>query len=401
MKIAGIVCEYNPFHNGHKYQIDTLRSSGAECIVCVMSGNYVQRGEPAMLDKYTRAEMAITCGADVVLELPFPYSCLSAEQFARAGVYVLDAVGVDAISFGSECGDIDKLTQAARIISSEEFSEKFSILQKSNSGSAAAFFEAYEQVSGQAADFKSNDLLGISYIRAINEFESQIKPFVIKRVGGGYTDTAIESSMPSAMAIRGLVNGGELDSAALESIMPSEAAKALVSAFENNTAPVTESLLFPYIQSFFRLHSPEEINNRATSLCAGESILDDGDGICNRICACAMQSTTSEEFYKNLFNSRYTDTRIKRVILYSLFGVSDVFRSSLPEYTTLLGANARGREYLSCIRKNAKINIVTKPSDAPDGLQTKLSRRADSLYTLLMPEAQKSDYFIKKSPFII
>ncbi len=401
MKNVGIVCEYNPFHNGHKHQINTLRASGAECIICVMSGNYVQRGEPAMLDKYTRAEMAIKCGADVVLELPFPYCSLSAEQFARAGVHILDAVGADTLSFGSECGDINKLTQAAKIISSDAFKERFSQLQKGNNPSAAAFFDAYETVSGDKANFKSNDLLGISYIRAINEFGSQIKPFVIKRIGGGYTDATLEGSMPSAMAIRGLINDGEFNLNTLEKIMPTEAAKAIISAFDSNIAPVTEASLFPYIQSFFRLHSPEEIKSRAISLCGGESILDDGDGICNRICASAMQSKTAEEFYKNLFNSRYTDTRIKRVILYSLFGVSDVFRSSLPEYTVLLGASRRGCEYLSSIRKTAKINIVTKPSDAPNCVQAQLSHRADSLYTLLMPQVQKSDYFIKKSPFII
>ena len=401
MKIAGIVCEYNPFHNGHRHQINTLRAAGADCIICVMSGNYVQRGEPAILDKYARAEMAVKCGADVVLELPFPYSSLSAEQFARAGVYILDAVGVDTLSFGSECGDIDGLTYAAKIISSEDFAESFSLLQKSSSGSAAAFFDAFEQVSGQKANFKSNDLLGISYIRAINELKLPIKPFVIKRIGGGYTDTAVEGSMPSAMAIRGLVNGGEIERNTLKNIMPIESAEVLASAFEKNTAPVTEASLFPYIQSFFRLHSPDEIKSRATSICGGESILDNGDGIINRICACAMQSETSEEFYKKLFNSRYTDTRIKRVILYSIFGVSDIFRRSLPEYTVLLGASRRGCDYLSSIRKTAKINIVTKPSNAPECVQTLLSQRADSLYTLLMPQTQKSDYFIKKSPFII
>ena len=401
MKNAGIVCEYNPFHNGHKYQIDTLRKSGAECIICVMSGNYTQRGEPAMFDKYTRAEAAIKCGADVVLELPFPYSSLSAEQFARAGVYILDAVGVDTLSFGSECGDTYKLSSAAKVISSAEFGERFSSLQKTVNGTTSAFFEAYEQVSGEKADFKSNDLLGISYIRAINEFESQMQPFVIKRIGGGYTDTAVDGSLPSAMAIRKLVSGGELDSNTLEKIMPSKAAKALITSFENNISPVTESLIFPYIQSFFRLHSPEEIKSRAISLCGGDSILDDGDGICNRICASAMQSDSAENFYTSVFSSRYTDTRIKRVILYSLFGVSDIFRSSLPEYTTLLGASRRGCEYLSSIRKTAKINIVTKPSDAPECVLTQLSRRADSLYTLLMPKTQKSDFFIKKSPYII
>lgn len=401
MKNAGIVCEYNPFHNGHKYQIDTLRKSGAECIICVMSGNYTQRGEPAMFDKYTRAEAAIKCGADVVLELPFPYSSLSAEQFARAGVYILDAVGVDTLSFGSECGDTYKLSSAAKVISSAEFGERFSSLQKTVNGTTSAFFEAYEQVSGEKADFKSNDLLGISYIRAINEFESQMQPFVIKRIGGGYTDTAVEGSMPSAMAIRELLNNQDVSLEELSNLVPSDAASTLVLAIERNAAPVSEGLLFPYIQSLFRLHSPDEIKQRATALCGGECVLDDGDGICNRTCASAMQSKSAEEFYKALFNSRYTDTRIKRVILYSLFGVSDTFRSSLPEYTVLLGASRRGCEYLSSIRKTAKINIVTKPSDAPECVLTQLSHRADSLYTMLMPKTQRSDFFVKKSPSII
>ena len=121
MRTVGIICEYNPFHLGHKKQIDTLRSMGYGCVICAMSGNYTQRGEFTVFDKYTRAEAAVFSGADIVVELPFPFSSLSAEGFASAGVHILASLGADAISFGSECGDISRLERAADAILSSEF----------------------------------------------------------------------------------------------------------------------------------------------------------------------------------------------------------------------------------------------------------------------------------------
>ena len=143
-KTVGIICEYNPFHSGHRYQIEDVRSLGFDRIVCVMSGNSVQRGEFAITDKYTRAEMAVNGGADLVLELPFPYSSSSAEFFALAGVRILENAGVDAICFGSECGDIDKLRKAANVCESEGFADNYKELISRGMGATNAFFEAYE-----------------------------------------------------------------------------------------------------------------------------------------------------------------------------------------------------------------------------------------------------------------
>lgn len=401
MKNAGIVCEYNPFHNGHKHQIDLLRKSGAECIICVMSGSFTQRGEPAILDKYTRAEIAVRCGADIVLELPFPYCSLSAEGFSRAGAYILDAVGADTLCFGCECGDTNALRGAAEIASSREFQEKYASLQRDGVASTSAYFEAYGQISGKTADFGSNDLLGISYLRAIEELGLSLDALAIKREGSAYNDTELGSSYPSATAVRALIRREDAETEDLQRLMPKEAAERLIGATASNTAPVFEDALFTHLNSFFRLHTPKEIEQRAISLCGGSSILDDGDGIVHRLCTCAKNSTNSRDFYIGAFNSRYTNSRIKRVILYSLLGVSDTYRTVLPEYTTLLAASRRGCEHLSKIRKCAKIKIVTKPADTPECVTSTLNARADSLYTLLMPKTCRSDVFYKCSPFII
>ena len=140
-KTVGIICEYNPFHGGHKYQIDEIKRMGFDRVVCVMSGNTVQRGGFAITDKYTRARMAIKGGADLVLELPYPYSASSAETFALAGVRILENADVDAICFGSECGDIEKLKIAADTCDSESFSECYKALVSSGVGTAKAYFD--------------------------------------------------------------------------------------------------------------------------------------------------------------------------------------------------------------------------------------------------------------------
>ena len=140
MKAVGIVCEYNPFHKGHEHQIRLLREKGAETVICAMSGNYTQRGELAVADKYTRAESALRCGADLVVELPFPYSSLSAEGFCRAGVHILSSLGCDTLCFGSECADETLLAKAAEVVSREDFVTAYAEVQKS-AGSAKAYFD--------------------------------------------------------------------------------------------------------------------------------------------------------------------------------------------------------------------------------------------------------------------
>lgn len=401
MKNVGIICEYNPFHLGHERQIRLARQSGAEHIICVMSGSFTQRGEPAIVDKYRRAEAAIRCGADVVAELPFPFCSMSAEGFARTGVYILGAMGVDTLCFGCECGDIKALAEASEAAASGSFREKYTELQRNTNGTTSAYLKTLEEFTGKKTNFGSNDLLGISYLRAIKELDTKITPFAIKREGSNYRDRTTGDGLPSAMAVREIISSCGIDTDRLEKLMPKPSLDCLAGAVSDGVAPISEKVFFSHILSFFRLHTPDEITQRAISLCGGKSILDDGSGIINRICACAENATSEHKFYDSVFSSRYTDARIKRVILYSMLGVSDGTKNLLPDYTLLLGASRAGCEWLSEIRKSSDIKIVTKPADTPgSSIVSALSRRADGLYTMLMPRLGAGDYFIKKSPFI-
>ncbi len=405
MKTVGIICEYNPFHNGHKRQIDILHGMGYDCIVCVMSGNYTQRGELAMFDKYTRAKSAVLGGADIVFELPFPYSSLSAEGFAAAGVHILASLGVSAISFGSECGDVRLLEQAADAVISSSFAEIYSGLLKGGRGSAAAYFEAINTISGNDLALLSNDILGISYISAIKRSGYDMKIIPIKREGAAYNEKMLSSgTLPSASAIREAVKtGGEsLDYLLCEHI-PEMALSPLSDAKSRGVAPVFIDSIGGDAVSFFRLMSPDELAVRAANRsCGGVSIAEDGVGICERICNAARVCETFDELRSKAYTSKYTDARINRVMLFSLLGVSDKPAKSLPEYTTLLASNNTGRVFLSNIRKSDGITVVTKPSDAPgDSIQRKLSEAADRFYTYAMPAKHDQNVFIKSRPFIL
>ena len=401
MKTVGIVCEYNPFHTGHKRQIDSLREGGAEVIVCAMSGNFSQRGELTVADKYTRAEAAVRCGADVVVELPFPYSSLSAECFCSAGVHILASLGCDTLSFGSESADVSLLDRAAAAILSEDFKRAYSEADK-NQGSARSYFDLISSFLGQDAALLSNDILAISYIAAIKQNNINMKAFPIKRQGAAYTEERLGDGYPSATAIRKAVKNTSTGFFSLsDKHIPAESAEVLRSAQSKGLAPVFTDSSGTDILSFFRLMSPEDISARAKKRSGGgTTVAEDGCGIVERLCNCAKRSRNFDEFIKSSYNSRYTDARINRVILFSLLGVSDALTKEMPPYTTLLAASEKGRKYLSEIRKTAEYPIITKPADAPECALTDIVRLSDALYASAMPQNANFDYFIKKHPFM-
>ena len=257
-KTVGIICEYNPFHSGHRYQIEEMRALGFDRVVCVMSGNTVQRGEFAIVDKYARAEMAVNGGADLVLELPCPYSASSAEFFALAGVRILEAANVDAICFGSECGDIDKLKKVAEICDSEPFNEIYKELVSSGAGTASAYFEAYKKLMGEEMPSGANDLLGVAYLRALKKEKSKIEPIAIKRKGSDYRSDNIESMTehPSATMLRDYVCKNGMNEK-FKNIVTKETFEVL--AREN--APVKISNIEPAIISVLRLLYISELEN--------------------------------------------------------------------------------------------------------------------------------------------
>lgn len=404
MRTVGIICEYNPFHAGHKRQIDILRSMGYDCVVCVMSGNFVQRGELAIFDKYTRAEAAIAGGADVVLELPFPHSSLSAEGFADAGVHILASLGVDAISFGSECADIGALKRAAEAITAPLFKETYAEMQKSGIGSTAAYLAALKRLTGNCNELLSNDILAISYIAAIKKIGLDISIIPIKREGAAYNESSLRDGiLPSASAIRGAIadTHGDIESI-LDGFVPDEVIAVLSGAHNGGLAPVSIRNIWDSVISFFKLMTPAELTSRAILRSGGgEHIAEDGCGICERICNAAKDSSSYDDFLKSCYTSKYPNARINRVILFSLLGVSDKAATTLPEYVTLLAASITGRKFLARARKGLDLTIVTKPADAPNGcLQKTLTEAADALYSSAFPTDISHDFFIKSRPFM-
>ena len=391
-KTVGIICEYNPFHSGHRYQIEEMRRLGFDRVVCVMSGNTVQRGEFAVADKYARAEMAVKGGADLVLELPCPYSASSAEFFALAGVRILDSAEVDAICFGSECGDMEKLQKAADICDSDTFVEIYKNNISAGIGSVKAYFEAYKSISGEELPGGANDILGISYLRALKKENSKIEPIALKRKGSGYREESISNmdEHPSATMLRKyLCENGADDK--FKEIVPKETLEALASA----NAPVRMSNLDGAIIAHLRLVDSARL----------EGIADVGGGLGEKILSSSHDVTTYEELVSAVSGKNYTEARVRRAILNILLGVTLDDLKAYPAYTTVLGFNEKGKEILSSLRKKDKIPFLTKPSDSSAfgdcaSRQRELDRRADSLFTLALPNKTSSGEYMKKRPFI-
>ena len=379
----GIICEYNPFHNGHLYQINEIKKHTDEPIICVMSGNFTQRGEVAIADKYARAEMALRAGADLVLELPVPFCMASAEYFASVGVHVLAGVGVDKLCFGSECADADKITKIAKIASSPEFKAECEKLP-AGEGSAGAYFALLAEKSGES-NIISNDILGIEYTKAIikDGYDMQIYP--VKREGNAYREvTLTDGSLPSASAIRESIKGGNIDT--VTAYIPESTLNILKSNDLSFIDCAKEGILLS-----LRLMDGENLD-----------VAISDRGLINRILSMAHECKSYNEFEEKLQTKKYTKSAIRRAILYILLGINQGDLDSLPTFTTLLGANVRGREYLSSIRKNeSTIKVITKPADAENCRQTELSHRADALYTMCFENKKASGEYIKKSPVII
>lgn len=385
MSDYGIVCEFNPFHNGHAYLFKKARESGADRIICVMSGNAVQRGELAMTDKYRRARTALECGADLVLELPYPWSSAGAEFFANAATYIASFF-CDTLFFGSEQGKGEALIDAARVCESAEFLNRFKERTASGEGAAAVFASLLEE-SGFGS-LGSNDLLGISYIRSVlrNGYQMDIK--TTERIGTAYNSETLTGELPSASAIRRLVENGDLESAV--SSLPEASARALRDAVESGEL-VSNSEMLDAALMYFRLHSGSDF----------EGVAETSGGLANRICSAAREAKDGEELMRLSGTKVYTNARIRRAMLYCMTGVSEEMLRARPEYTTLLAANERGRELLALNRKRGGIKVVTKPADAPlHSEQYELSSKLDAIFTLSLKNKKSAGEMMKKSAYI-
>ena len=379
----GIVCEYNPFHNGHLHQIKEIKKASDEPIICVMSGNFTQRGEVAIADKYARAKMALDGGADLVVELPVPFSIASAEYFASAGVSILAGLFADKLSFGSECADAEKIMKIAEIAASDEFKNECANLSREQ-GSTGAYFDLLADKSG-VEDIKSNDILGIEYAKAIIKNGYKMQIFPIKREGNAYRETRLSlGELPSASAIREAISNNIFDN--ISAFVPASTLEMLKENELASFEKVKDSILLA-----LRLIDANKLD-----------VAISNKGLVNRILATAHECTSFNEFECKMQTKKYTASAIRRAIFYILLGIKQSDLEKMPEYAVLLGANERGKGYLASIRKNeSAISVITKPADAEGSRQFELSKKADALYTMCFENKKESGFYIKKSPNIM
>ena len=386
MPDIGIICEMNPIHNGHKYIIDRAKAMGADRIVCIMSGNTVQRGEFAIADKYLRAEALLKCGADIVIELPFPWCSGSAEHFANGSVEIARSF-CDILLFGSECGNIEALAKAATASNSESFRAEFK--ERLTDGSQAA--RLYHDMINERCEVElsSNDLLGVEYIRAGINLNSNLIFKTVTRQGDAYNSQSISNSeFASATALRCLWQNGDFDQT--KALMPEEAFKVYKRAYDNGEL-TDYAKLDSFWLSFFRLHDSNYF----------EGITGSDGGLVNRICTMSRNANSYSELLDAAKTKRYTDGHIRRVMLYCLAGVTENDLKSLPVEALLLAANKKGRALLSEKRKSNVFNIVTKPADLDFSLrQNILTDRINSVFSLSQKGRTNADFYLKSKPFI-
>ena len=403
MKVAAIITEYNPFHNGHKYQVDKIRELLGDdtVVIAIMSGNFTQRGEIAIADKTVRAKAAVECGVNLVLELPFPFSMSSAEFFAKGGVYIANALGiVDYLVFGSECGNIRELSDIASIMLSSEYQLYLDSLKNSPDYRDAGYPELCEKALSDiygkefSRDFFSpNNILGIEYIKALKSLHSDIEALTIRREGAGYLDIINPmAEFQSASAIREEIACKNLS--ALD-FVPQNAKNIYIKAIDEGKMPSDISRLDLALISFFRLNSPK----------ADLDIHDATGGLYNRLCEMSAEATSISNLTKRTETKKYTTARIRRAIWNSYFGVTSSDIRSMPSYTQVLAMDSTGRAALKRIKKATDLPVITKPSSYKDMdeqvvKQKEMSNKADSVFALTLKVANSGRFALTFTPYV-
>lgn len=347
MKISGMVCEYNPFHNGHLHHITETRKNGATHIVAVMSGNFVQRGDVAVMDKHTRAKLAVRSGVDLVIELPVQFCLSSAENFAAGAIWLLNSLGaVEELSFGSECGDTELLRKALDTVEMTAIS-KASII-KSIMEKGYTFPKALNSViNGTDPEVaylitQPNNMLAIEYLRALKKFASPIEPFTVKRRGAGHDSSQTDGEFSSASFIRENIfkRNGDFR---IDRHTPKIWADAIKNDLSSGRIASLKNLERVILYKL-RNTSPQEI----------ASINDVGQGLEYRIFNSRNVSSFEELIY-TVKTKRYTMARIKRIMLSLLIGIHKEDMNSMPPYGRILAFNDRGREILAYAKNYASI----------------------------------------------
>lgn len=369
MKSVGIICEYNPFHNGHLYHLNKVKEMFPDCnIILVMSGNFTQRGDTSIINKWDKTEIALNYGVDLVIELPFVFASQSADVFAKASIGILDKLDVDYLVFGSECNDVDKLTELATIqISNKKYDALVKNYLDEGINYPTALSKALVDITGKIVD-KPNDILGITYIREILKLKSKIKPITIKR-NNDYNCKELEDFYSSATSIRhALQNNGNVSNQVPE-----------------YTLRFLDKKLH-FIDDYFSLLKYNILINRDNL----DKIQTVDEGIDNRINKYILESRNLNELILKIKTKRYTYNKLNRMFTHILVNFTKEEAKDLKdiEYIRVLGFNLKGRQFIKNIKNNIDIPIITNFSDIKSKMLD-LEFRSTCCYASILDEKDK------------
>ena len=377
MKKIGIICEYNPFHNGHLYHISKIKEMFDDSlIILVMSGNFTQRGEASIIPKYSKCDIALLSGIDLVIELPFIFATQSADVFAKTSIEILDKLNVDYVVFGSETNDINKLTMLAKTqINNKKYDKLVKEYLDKGVNYPTALSKALYQLTDKKID-KPNDILGVSYIREILKLNSNITPICIKR-SNDYNSIELNDNITSASSIRyALLNGDNVKNYVPEYV------------YDYLKNPI-------FTKNYFNLLKYKIMTENTL-----EEYQTVDEGIENRIINYINKSKTLEDFIFNIKTKRYTYNKLNRMLIHILTSFTKEDAKDIDiTYIKVLGFNSKGKTYLKKIKKDINIPLITSYKNMNDNILN-IEYKVTCIYSILVND----DTLIKKElekPIII
>ncbi|WP_163536706.1 nucleotidyltransferase [Gracilibacillus sp. YIM 98692] len=390
MKACGLIVEYNPYHNGHHYHFqEAKKQSGADCMIAVMSGNFLQRGEPAIIDKFERAKIAIDQGIDLVIELPFFYAVQHSELFAKGAVQVLNQLFTDMFCFGSEHGEIAGFQHMYDLI--HQHLEKYEKALQDEINKGSSYPKAHEvalyHIGGEklSIDFsKPNNILGYQYVKHAYQLKTSLKPFTIKRMKNDYHDQTISNPIASATSIRNQLFSEQTWSKQLQESMPAKTRKSLLNYYDKNGKWHYWEHYFPLLQYRILTSSFDQLHN----------INGMKEGLEHRIYRAAKQSHNFQELMEKVKTKRYTWTSLQRIFTYILTNTSKAEISNMQKQTNLsslrvLAMSEQGRLYLNNKKKSLQTTIAASIKE-PYPYKKIDERLSNAYYSIMDPHIQQT-----------
>ncbi|MGE7913885.1 nucleotidyltransferase [Lysinibacillus xylanilyticus] len=388
MQAVGIVVEYNPFHNGHAYHLEQAKKvAQADIVIAIMSGNFLQRGEPAMVDKWTRTQMALAGGVDIVIELPYVYSTAPATDFAKGAISLLSAIGCDSFAFGSEDGSIQPFMNTFQLIKNHRTEYDAFIKESLKTGASypKSLHYAYEQLSQKfPATYidlaQPNNILGFHYIEAAMALDSKIKPLTIPRIAAGYHDALQEgSSIASATGIRkALATTSALQS--VQNVLPKASFDYLTDWYGKYGKFASWDTFWPFLQFTLIRHTPKELTRYAEVT----------EGIEHALIKAAKTSHSFSSFMEKIKSKRYTWTRLQRMLthIYTGFTKEQLQSFKAPSNIRLLGMSRKGQTYLGMHKKDIPLPLISRVA-AMDDAMLAVDIHAAEVYNLSLEHGTK------------